>query len=138
MPIFGDGNQTRAFTYIPDVAVPIARSGFLSESYNQTYNIGSDKPHTVNDVAREVAAAFNVAPRIVYLDARNEVEHAFSNHEKANRVFAGYIRNVELSVGIQKMAEWAKRTGARSSSVFENIEIRKNLPPSWNVPEQGG
>jgi UDP-glucose 4-epimerase len=136
MPIFGDGSQTRAFTYISDVAIPIARSGFMPESYNQVYNVGSDKPHSVKDVAQEVASAFKVVPAINYLDARNEVQHAYSSHEKANRVFSDHIKNIELSVGIPRMAEWAKATGAQSSSIFENIEIHKNLPPSWNVTSE--
>jgi UDP-glucose 4-epimerase len=136
MPIFGDGSQTRAFTYISDVAVPIARSGFMPESYNQVYNVGSDKPYSVKDVAQEVASAFNVSPTINYLDTRNEVQHAYSSHEKANRVFADHISNIELSLGIHRMAEWAKQTGAKSSSIFENIEIRKNLPPSWDIAPQ--
>lgn len=138
MPIFGDGSQSRAFSYISDVSVPIARSGFMPESYNQVYNIGSDNPHTVEEVALEVAKAFQVKPNIIHLDARNEVQHAYSTHEKANRVFASFIRNIELPEGIQKMAEWAKQTGVRSSSVFENIEIRKNLPPSWNISASEG
>jgi UDP-glucose 4-epimerase len=133
MPIFGDGSQTRAFTYISDVAIPIARSGFIPESHNQVYNVGSDKAYSVKEVAHEVAEALNVAPTIKYLDARNEVQHAYSTHEKVSRVFADHIKDVELSAGIQRMAEWAKESGPRSSSVFENIEIRKNLPPSWNI-----
>ena len=133
MPIFGDGNQTRAFTYISDVSVPVARSGFLPETFNEIYNIGSDRPYTVNAVAKEVARAFNAEPQLTYLDRRNEVEHAYSTHEKANRVFAKYISNVDLPTGVRKMADWARQVGARSSSVFKDIEIRKNLPPSWNT-----
>jgi hypothetical protein len=29
------------------------------------------------------------------------------------------------------MAAWVKAQGARQSSVFDNIEILKNLPSSW-------
>ncbi len=35
------------------------------------------------------------------------------------------------------MAEWVTGHGARESSVFENIEIMKNLPPSWAVAAPG-
>jgi hypothetical protein len=36
-----------------------------------------------------------------------------------------------LNCGIMKMAEWVKITGSRSTKKFKNIEIFKNLPPSW-------
>jgi hypothetical protein len=29
------------------------------------------------------------------------------------------------------MAAWAKKAGARQGKPFAEIEIRKNLPPSW-------
>jgi UDP-glucose 4-epimerase len=133
MPIFGDGSQTRAFTYISDVARPIAHSGFLPESYNQVFNIGSDKPIAVKEVAQEVARAFNVSPNIAYLDARNEVQHAYSTHAKARSFFTQWIKDVDLPSGIRNMAAWAKTAGARSSGIFKDIEIRKNLPPSWDI-----
>ena len=30
-----------------------------------------------------------------------------------------------------RMAVWVKSYGARASSIFKDIEIRRNLPPSW-------
>src|SRR5437867_6984996 len=71
MPVFGDGTQTRAFSYISDVAVPIARSGQMPEVFNETFNIGADKPYTINELASEVAKAFGVEPEIKYHPARN-------------------------------------------------------------------
>jgi len=133
MPVFGDGSQTRAFTYISDVAIPIARSALMPESYNNVYNIGTDKPYTVAQVAEEVAKAFNVEPNLQYLNARNEVIHAYSSHEKAQKMFRQYIRNVDLPVGVERMATWAKTVGARSSEIFKDIEVRQNLPPSWDL-----
>ena len=37
---------------------------------------------------------------------------------------------VSLEEGIRRMAKWVQQHGARESSVFDNIEIPKNLPPS--------
>jgi UDP-glucose 4-epimerase len=58
------------------------------------------------------------------------VQVAFSDHSKAERVF-GAASKLTLEQGIEKMAKWAKTHGARESNVFDNIEIVKNLPPSW-------
>ncbi len=130
MTIFGDGTQTRAFSYIDDVAPAIARSVETPAAYNQVFNIGADTPYTVRHLAETVAHAFDVEPCIEYLPARNEVQHAHADHAKARRVF-GDARPIALQDGIARMAAWAKRAGARRSSVFENIEVERNLPASW-------
>ncbi|HEV3484139.1 MAG TPA: NAD-dependent epimerase/dehydratase family protein, partial [Vicinamibacterales bacterium] len=130
LTVFGDGTQTRAFSYIDDVAPHIARSVDVPAAYNQVINIGADTPYTVNELARVVGSAFGVQPKIRYLPPRNEVQHAYSSHEKAHRLF-GSDGAVTLDDGIRRMAEWAKRVGARQSQAFDNIEVTRNLPPSW-------
>ena len=130
MTIFGDGNQRRAFTYISDVAPVIAESISIPAAYNNIFNIGSDIPYSVNTLAREVAAAFDVEPEIQYFDRRNEVDEAYSDHSKAKRIFK-QDDGVPLKEGVRRMAEWAKRQGPRKSKDFSNIEVPINLPPSW-------
>ena len=132
MTIFGDGTQQRAFTHIDDVAPIIANAIHIGAAHNETFNVGADVPYTVNDLAAFVADAMGKECRIKYLDPRNEVKIAFSDHSKAERVF-GKRTKVDLPDGIRAMAEWVKQHGARESSVFENIEIAKNMPPSWAV-----
>src|ERR1700758_2091155 len=56
MTIFGDGEQQRAFTHINDVAPIIAASVDVPAAHNQVFNVGADVPHTVNELARIVAA----------------------------------------------------------------------------------
>lgn len=131
LSIFGDGLQTRAFTYIKDVAPLIAASAFKPEVYNEVFNIGSDKPSTVNEMAAAVCQAMGVPGHTVnHLPARKEVVHAFSSHEKLKKAF-GYSPRFSLAQGVTAMADWARTTGSKASADFENIEIRKNLPPSW-------
>jgi UDP-glucose 4-epimerase len=130
MTIFGDGTQQRAFTHIDDVAPVIADAVTIPAASNQVFNVGADVPYTVNELATIVAGAMGKECRIKYLDPRNEVKVAFSDHNKAERVF-GTGRKVSLPQGIQAMVEWVRQHGARESNVFENIEIAKNMPPSW-------
>ena len=130
MTIFGDGTQQRAFTHIDDVAPIIAGSVTVAEARNQVFNVGADLPYTVNELAAIVAGAMGKECRIKYLDPRNEVKVAFSDHHKAERVF-GTTEKVSLPNGIEAMAEWVRQHGARESNVFENIEIARNMPPSW-------
>lgn len=130
MTIFGDGTQQRAFTHINDVAPIIASSGELPAARNQLFNIGADTPYTVNELAEVVACAMGYPCKVNYLDARNEVKIAFSDHSKAERVF-GAREKTSLQEGVARMAAWAREHGARESNVFEGIEILKNMPPSW-------
>ena len=130
MTIFGDGTQTRAFSYIDDVAIPIAKSVTLKEAYNEVFNIGADKPYTINELVGVVCKNLNASPNVQYLRARKEVMHAYSDHAKAHRVF-GTSGAVSLDEGIQKMAAWAKVVGARKGQEFSNIEIKKNMPEGW-------
>ena len=130
MTIFGDGSQLRAFTHIRDVAPVIAHSVDYPAARNEIFNVGADQPYTVNELARVVADVMAMGCRVVHLDPRNEVKTAFSDHGKAERVF-GKREKTSLHEGIHAMAEWVKKHGARVSSVFENVEVRKNMPPTW-------
>jgi UDP-glucose 4-epimerase len=130
LTIFGDGTQTRAFSYIGDVAPSISKSVQVEPAYNEIINIGADTPYSVKSLAEVVSQAFGVEPRIQYLPPRNEVLHTYSNHDKARRLF-NIVKTVSLEEGIGRMAAWAKGIGSRSSRDFENIEVRKNMPPSW-------
>lgn len=132
MTIFGDGTQTRAFSHIDDVAPIIARSPDVTSAYNEVFNVGADRPYSVLELANQVAHAFGKQPNVKHLEARNEVVHAFSNHAKVTKHF-GESTPVTLEQGIQRMADWVKKHGPATPVVFSNIEIRKNLPPSWNV-----
>jgi UDP-glucose 4-epimerase len=134
LTIFGDGSQTRAFSYIDDVAIPIADCVDIPSTYNEVFNIGADKPYSVKELAEIVCEAFNVEPNINYLSARNEVLHAYSDHSKAHKFFSS--SNISLKDGISKMADWARAVGARKSQEFENIEIYEKLPDGWQVKKE--
>ncbi len=136
MTIFGDGRQTRAFSYIDDVAPVIAASIARPKGYNQVFNVGADKPYSVNELATVVAKAMGAKSQIKHLDARNEVVHAYSAHEKVRKHFGDLIKNVSLEEGVVRMAAWAKKAGARQGKPFEGIEVRKNLPKSWAALEK--
>jgi UDP-glucose 4-epimerase len=133
MTIFGDGKQTRAFSYIDDVAPVIAASIAQPACYNQVFNVGADKAYTVLELAHIVAHAMGVKSDIKHLDARNEVIHAYSAHEKVREYFGDVVKNVSLEEGVARMAAWARKTGVRRGKPFAGVEVRKNMPPSWAV-----
>ncbi|MBL7889946.1 MAG: NAD-dependent epimerase/dehydratase family protein [Bacteroidia bacterium] len=132
LTVFGDGTQTRAFSYIGDVAPYIANSVNVPQAYNEVFNIGGDQDYSVNELATEVMNAMEIHQPLRHLEARNEVQHAYSDHSKMKKVFS--ISNdsyTSLSEGLRKMANWAKITGVKSSDKFKGIEITENLPKVW-------
>lgn len=130
MSVFGDGEQTRAFSYIGDIAPVIARSVEVPGAINEVFNVGADTPYTVNELTATVAKAMGAQPNVERLAARLEVMHAYCSHAKVERVF-GKLPQTSLAEGVGRMAEWARRVGARSTPKFKDIEIERNLPPSW-------
>jgi UDP-glucose 4-epimerase len=130
MPVFGDGTQTRAFSYVGDLAPILARSVEVPEAYGEVFNVGADREYSINELATVVAEAMGVEPRLEHLEARKEVLHAYSDHEKARRVF-GEAEGTPLREGIQRMADWARSVGPRESQRFRAIEVTRNLPPAW-------
>lgn len=130
MTIFGDGSQTRAFSYIDDVAPYIARSINTPKAKNQIINIGADQPYTVLELTESIARAMGVKPEIKFLDARKEVKHAHSDHTKAKTIF-DIRKTTPLDEGINRMVEWCKKIGPMEGKKFKNVEVIKNMPPSW-------
>jgi len=104
----------------------------IPKAFNQVFNIGADKPYTVNELAQVVCNEFGVKPDITYLTARNEVLHAYSDHSKAHDFF-GEPTDIDLKEGIRRMAAWAKKVGARQSQEFGSIEIAEKLPDGWGI-----
>ena len=130
LPVFGDGTQRRAFTYVGDVAPAIALAPLAPSARNETFNLGSDVSCSINELAEAVAAALGRQAQIERLPARHEVHVAYSDHAKIRSVFPE-MTQTPLGEGLLKMAAWAQQTTIRQGQKFEAIEIRKNLPPSW-------
>lgn len=132
MTIFGDGEQSRGFSYIGDVAPLMARAIDQPAAYNEVFNVGADEATTVNELASLVAEVMGRPPTIVHLEARQEVVHAIADHSKVERVFS-YRARCSLRGGLERMAAWAQRAGPTRPSSRSDIEVMKNLPASWRA-----
>jgi UDP-glucose 4-epimerase len=137
LTIFGDGEQTRAFTYVSDVTPVIARSVDNPKAYGEIFNIGADVPYAVNELARTISKVMGVEAQLRYVAPRNEVKHAYSSHEKA-RQYLGYRPHYSLEEGLTQMSEWIKRVGSRRTSKFADIEINRGLPSIWEEEANHG
>jgi UDP-glucose 4-epimerase len=133
MPVFGDGTQTRSFSYISTVARCIAESGTMQDTENLTINIGGDQPMSVAQLAREIARVMQVKPDVQWLPARQEVVHAHCSHALARTLFKeAYAKEVPIQEGLMKMAEFVRtRPVPPETECPARIEISDHLPPSW-------
>lgn len=130
LTIFGDGEQTRAFTHVDDVAPHIARSVDIPEARNKVINIGADQPWSVNAMAELTLKAFGSNLPVHHLPARNEAYQVWATHERAKKLL-GAVPAIGLDEGIRRMADWARAKGIRKTRIFSEIEVSRNLPPSW-------
>jgi UDP-glucose 4-epimerase len=129
LTIFGDGSQTRAFSYVGDISGPIAQAAARQDIYGQTFNIGADQPYSILELARQIGECFEQTPQLRFVEARNEVQHAYSRHDKIRKFFD--LSETPLNKGLRRMATWAQKHGPRGTSKFANIELTRNLPSLW-------
>jgi UDP-glucose 4-epimerase len=132
MTVFGDGTQTRAFSYIDDVAPVMAESIDVPAAWNEVFNVGADEPCSLNDLVTLTAAAMNVPAAVVHLAARHEVAHIHADHSKMRRVF-GSQALTPLREGLARTADWVRQHGSRETTRFDGIEITRNLPDAWRA-----
>ena len=133
LPVFGDGSQTRSFSYISGVAKAIARAPFVQGARNQLFNVGGDEPMSVRDLATHICRLVGVEERINFLPPRKEVMHAHADHSKVQNVFSqelagapNIVEGLEAMVGFVKSRPLPKVTECPSK-----IEVSDLLPPSW-------
>jgi UDP-glucose 4-epimerase len=134
MPVFGDGSQTRSFSYIDVVAEAIVRAPEIPAARNETVNIGGDEPMSVRTLAREIARVMGTKDDVELLPPRKEVMHAHCDHTLAHRVFAEAYKRCSIGIaqGLELMSEYVKAHPVPPATECPSpIELSELLPPSW-------
>jgi UDP-glucose 4-epimerase len=113
--IYGDGEQTRAFSYIMNSLPAYAKLRIKGDG--EIFNIGDNRPISINDVARIVNLEMSYLgykpSKIQYLNNRPlEVEHAHTTFLKQHDI--GYNHIYSFSEGIKYMAQWADTMGQQN------------------------
>ena len=129
--IYGDGEQTRAFSYIEDVTPAIANAGFFKRAVGQIINLGNNEVVTVNKTCKTVLEVMGRNLKPVYVEERpNEVKHAFCTVKRSMELLDYKTRHT-LREGVAKMVEWAKQIGPQKPSYKLPLEITKKAPRVW-------
>ena len=135
--IYGDGNQTRCFSYIDDCLsclIPMLDQKNLNR---KTINIGPDEEFvTINKIAEICSNITGINLNPIYKkDRPKEVKHATCSADKA-RALLKYETKVTLNEGIKKTFDYIKNRGVRPFDYNINIEIDNELTPStWKNKE---
>ena len=131
--VYGDGEQTRAFTYIDDITPIIAK--LKDDTGNgQIYNIGPRQEYSINELAEIISSIFDV--EIEHVEDRPlEVKHAFCTNKKATAEL-GYRTNTDFREGIVRTAAWArllkKGTGIAKPKYLDELElVNESTPSVW-------
>ena len=133
LPIFGDGSQTRSFSYISSVARCIAEAPFVEAAKNQVFNIGGDESMSVRDLACHICRLVGVGEKLEFLPARKEVLHAHADHSKVRRVFPeAFTESLDIVDGLKETVEFIRNKPIpEATECPSTIEILDHLPASW-------
>jgi UDP-glucose 4-epimerase len=129
MTIFGDGNQTRAFSYIDDSLEPLWKSAILSESSKQIINLGGIEEYSINH-ANEILREVIGNGKVVYKEARHEVKHSIPTYQKSVDIL-GFEHKTSLKEGLTNMWEWAQQQPKRDRFVWPTYELDKGIYSFW-------
>lgn len=106
--IYGDGNQTRDFVYVKDVAEANVLS--LKNNRNGIYNVSTCERISINDLLNTMFEAINSPIKPIYKEERKgDIKHSIlDNHQ--TRHFIGWFPNIFLKEGIKSTIEYYLQT----------------------------
>ena len=130
--IYGDGTQTRAFSYIED-SLPAYLRACDGAADGHIVNVGGVVPVTIGELAAAVQAAFGAQRDIRYLPARHgDVHAAFSTFARSEELL-GYRETVGWQTGVARMVEWARSRSPVEWNDTDKVELPdgRSLPAHW-------
>lgn len=130
MRVFGDGTQTRDFTYVADTVWGILRAGFVDGAVGHTINLGTGREITISDLAREVATAARVDDAVSYDAPRpGDVLRLYADITKARKLL-GFNPQVTLQDGLRRLKDWYL-----SLSQSPEVLLKQVISRNWEGAE---
>ena len=135
--IYGDGEQTRCFSYIDDCLTCLIPMLDQKNLNKQVINIGPDEEFvTINKIAEICSniTGVNLSP-IYKKDRPKEVKHATCSADKARKLL-NYETKVDLFNGIKNTFNYIKKRGVKPFDYHIELEIDNELTPeTWKKKE---
>ncbi len=129
MTIFGDGEQTRAFSFIDDSLEPLWNAAVRPQASKEIINLGGIEEVSIKEastILREIIGEGN----IVHLEPRHEVKHSIPTYQKSIDLL-GFEHKTDMKSGLTQMWEWAKEQPMRDRFVWSEYEIEKGIYSFW-------
>ena len=104
IPVYGDGNQKRDFTYIDDIAEGTIKS--LKPLGYEIINLGSDHPVKLSYVISLIEDGLNKKAKIKYLPRHPADVSATRAEIKKARELLSWQPKIKIEEGIKRTIEW--------------------------------
>jgi UDP-glucose 4-epimerase len=129
MLIYGDGEQSRAFTYVGDNLKCLWNAAVLPQASKEIINLGGISPYTINE-AVNILSEISGYNKIEHREPRHEVKWAVPTYQKSIDIL-GFKDTTSLKDGLEKMWKWAKNVNDKPRYKWENYEITNGIYSYW-------
>jgi UDP-glucose 4-epimerase len=131
MTIFGDGTQTRAFSYIDDSLEPLWKASQDKRASKEIINLGGVKEYSINE-ANEILREVVGGGEVKYFEGRHEVKHSIPTWQKSIDLL-DFEHKTDLKEGLTKMWEWVQTQPVRERFVWPFYELDKGIYSFWKT-----
>ena len=128
--IFGDGLQTRAFSYVDDSIIPFWNASQNDNCSGETINLGGIEECTIKYACEVLIDITGTKLKPIYLEPRHETKNAWSSWDKSVNLL-GFKHEVSLEDGLELMWSWAKKQPNRKRFVWPEYELNKGIYEYW-------
>jgi len=105
--VYGDGTQSRDFTYVDDIAEGTIKA-FETETGYEIINLGGNRPHQLKEVIRLIEEYLGKKAEIVYKPFHKaDLKATWADITKAKEIL-GWEPKVPLGEGLRRTVEWHK------------------------------
>jgi nucleoside-diphosphate-sugar epimerase len=105
--VYGDGTQSRDFTYVDDIAEGTIRA-YETETGYQIINLGGNRPHQLKEVIRLIEEYLGKKAEIIYKPFHKaDLKATWADITKAREIL-GWEPKVPLEEGLRRTVEWHK------------------------------
>jgi UDP-glucuronate 4-epimerase len=106
--VYGDGAQTRDFTYVGDIVAATRLASESSVSSGRTYNVGGGLRASVNEALEIIGSLADRPLQVAYLDAQaGDVRETGADTSRA-RADLGFNPRTTLKEGLEAEFDWAR------------------------------
>jgi len=114
--IYGDGEQTRDFTYVANVVDGVLRACEAPNAAGEIINVATGGRISLNELLRVINGVIGTHIDPIYKDPRaGDVHDSQADITKAQRLL-GYQPTVSLEEGLRRTLEWCRAEAAAATS----------------------